>query len=73
MTRETVSIDLALQDGGAHGSFTWDALDELLQESRAKNRRDLRRLRTVVLGRVSDAARSAPFSAIRWMFMLASN
>ena len=33
MTRETVSIDLALQGGGAHGAFTWGVLDRLLEES----------------------------------------
>jgi len=32
MTRETVSIDLALQGGGAHGAFTWGVLDRLLEE-----------------------------------------
>src|SRR5258708_35429798 len=25
-------VDLALQGGGAHGAFTWGALDRLLQE-----------------------------------------
>lgn len=25
-------IDLALQDGGAHGAFTWGAIDRLLEE-----------------------------------------
>lgn len=29
---ETVRINLALQGGGAHGAFTWGALDRLLQE-----------------------------------------
>lgn len=29
---ETVSIDLALQGGGAHGAFAWGVLDRLLQE-----------------------------------------
>ncbi len=33
MTRDTVSIDLALQGGGAHGAFTWGVLDRLLEES----------------------------------------
>lgn len=32
MTREPVSIDLALQGGGAHGAFTWGVLDRLLEE-----------------------------------------
>ena len=32
MTRETISIDLALQGGGAHGAFTWGVLDRLLEE-----------------------------------------
>ncbi len=32
MTRETTSIDLALQGGGAHGAFTWGVLDRLLEE-----------------------------------------
>ena len=30
--RNQVPIDLALQGGGAHGAFTWGALDRLLQE-----------------------------------------
>jgi NTE family protein len=30
--RERVLIDLALQGGGAHGAFTWGALDRLLEE-----------------------------------------
>jgi NTE family protein len=29
----TVSINLALQGGGAHGAFTWGVLDRLLEES----------------------------------------
>ena len=29
-------INLALQGGGAHGSFTWGVLDQLLQEDRIK-------------------------------------
>ncbi len=33
MTRDTVSIDLALQGGGAHGAFTWGVLDRLLEEN----------------------------------------
>jgi len=32
MTRDTVSVDLALQGGGSHGAFTWGVLDRLLQE-----------------------------------------
>jgi len=32
MTREQISVDLALQGGGAHGAFTWGVLDRLLQE-----------------------------------------
>lgn len=30
---ESVSINLALQGGGAHGAFTWGVLDRLLEES----------------------------------------
>ncbi|EJW09292.1 Ferredoxin reductase [Rhodovulum sp. PH10] len=30
--RSPVSVDLALQGGGAHGAFTWGVLDRLLQE-----------------------------------------
>jgi NTE family protein len=30
--RDRVLIDLALQGGGAHGAFTWGALDRLLEE-----------------------------------------
>jgi NTE family protein len=30
--REPVLVDLALQGGGAHGAFTWGALDRLLEE-----------------------------------------
>jgi len=30
--RDPVPIDLALQGGGAHGAFTWGALDRLLEE-----------------------------------------
>jgi NTE family protein len=33
MTRDTISVDLALQGGGAHGAFTWGVLDRLLEES----------------------------------------
>lgn len=32
MTRDTLLVDLALQGGGAHGAFTWGALDRLLEE-----------------------------------------
>ncbi|MBK0397759.1 patatin-like phospholipase family protein [Limibaculum sp. M0105] len=31
---QTKSINLALQGGGAHGAFTWGALDRLLEEER---------------------------------------
>ena len=34
MTRKT--INLALQGGGAHGAFTWGALDRLLEEERVE-------------------------------------
>jgi hypothetical protein len=30
----TKTINLALQGGGAHGAFTWGALDRLLEEKR---------------------------------------
>jgi NTE family protein len=30
----TKTINLALQGGGAHGGFTWGALDRLLEEKR---------------------------------------
>ena len=32
-SRHSVLIDFALQGGGAHGAFTWGALDRLLEES----------------------------------------
>ena len=32
LKREPILIDLALQGGGAHGAFTWGALDRLLEE-----------------------------------------
>jgi len=32
--RKTKSINLALQGGGAHGAFTWGALDRLLEEEK---------------------------------------
>lgn len=31
-TRELISVDLALQGGGAHGAFTWGVLDRLLEQ-----------------------------------------
>jgi NTE family protein len=31
-THDVVLVDLALQGGGAHGAFTWGALDRLLEE-----------------------------------------
>ena len=33
MTRDMVSVDLALQGGGSHGAFTWGVLDRLLEET----------------------------------------
>jgi NTE family protein len=30
--RDRILIDFALQGGGAHGAFTWGALDRLLEE-----------------------------------------
>jgi NTE family protein len=36
MPSDTISIDLALQGGGAHGAYTWGVLDRLLQEDRLK-------------------------------------
>jgi NTE family protein len=32
MTRDTLLVDLALQGGGAHGAFTWGALERLIEE-----------------------------------------
>ena len=32
MSRDAVSVDLALQGGGSHGAFTWGVLDRLLEE-----------------------------------------
>jgi NTE family protein len=32
-TDDPVLIDLALQGGGSHGTFTWGVLDRLLEES----------------------------------------
>jgi NTE family protein len=34
MRRDALSVDLALQGGGAHGAFTWGVLDRLLEEPR---------------------------------------
>ena len=34
MSRQTKSINLALQGGGAHGAFTWGVLDRLLEDDR---------------------------------------
>jgi NTE family protein len=31
-SRDPILVDLALQGGGAHGAFTWDVLDRLLEE-----------------------------------------
>ena len=31
--RAQILVDFALQGGGAHGAFTWGALDRLLEES----------------------------------------
>ena len=31
-SRNIVLVDFALQGGGAHGAFTWGALDRLLEE-----------------------------------------
>ena len=31
-TQDVLLVDLALQGGGAHGAFTWGALDRLLEE-----------------------------------------
>jgi NTE family protein len=33
MNRDSVSVDLGLQGGGAHGAFTWGVLDRLLEEA----------------------------------------
>jgi NTE family protein len=33
MARDPITIDLALQGGGAHGAFTWGVLDRLLEEA----------------------------------------
>lgn len=34
MTRQAHTVNLALQGGGAHGAFTWGALDALLEDGR---------------------------------------
>lgn len=34
--KNSLSIDLALQGGGAHGAFTWGVLDRLLEETHLK-------------------------------------
>jgi NTE family protein len=34
--RKTITVNLALQGGGAHGAFTWGVLDRLLQEDQLK-------------------------------------
>ena len=34
MDRDSVSVDLGLQGGGAHGAFTWGVLDRVLEEPR---------------------------------------
>lgn len=36
MTRATHTVNLALQGGGAHGAFTWGALDALLEDERIR-------------------------------------
>lgn len=36
MRSDAISIDLALQGGGAHGAYTWGVLDRLLQEDHLK-------------------------------------
>lgn len=36
MPVDIVSVDLALQGGGAHGAFTWGVLDRLLEDERLK-------------------------------------
>lgn len=36
MPGDAISIDLALQGGGAHGAYTWGVLDRLLQEDHFK-------------------------------------
>lgn len=34
--RRNISVNLALQGGGAHGAFTWGVLDRLLEENRVQ-------------------------------------
>lgn len=34
MTPERISVNLALQGGGAHGAFTWGVLDRILEDDR---------------------------------------
>jgi hypothetical protein len=34
--REPLLVDLALQGGGAHGAFTWGAIDPLLEPQRCR-------------------------------------
>lgn len=34
--RKTITLNLALQGGGAHGAFTWGVLDRLLEEEQLK-------------------------------------
>jgi len=36
MPDDLISIDLALQGGGAHGAFTWGVVDRLLEDDRLK-------------------------------------
>lgn len=36
MPGDVISIDLALQGGGAHGAYTWGVLDRLLEEDRLR-------------------------------------
>jgi len=36
MLRPTLSLNLALQGGGAHGAFTWGVLDALLEDGRVR-------------------------------------
>ena len=36
MTREPLSVDLALQGGGAHGAFGWGVMDKFLEDGRVE-------------------------------------
>lgn len=36
ISREHLTVDLALQGGGSHGAFTWGVLDRLLEEPRLR-------------------------------------